>query len=112
VLINLGSVLRKSLRQYDTAARYGGEEFAVILPETDLATAMDIAERVRVAIAGMVTTVGTTRLTNTASIGVAAYPAHARDVDGLVKQADLALYRSKQNGRNRVTAAVARGGAE
>jgi diguanylate cyclase (GGDEF)-like protein len=91
----LGSMLRAS----DFAARYGGEEFLVLLPDTDRATAADVAEKLRAAIAGAeVSNIGSL----TASFGVAALPDDAGESEQLIRKADRALYTAKAAGRNRV----------
>ena len=95
-------------RPADLAARYGGEEFAILLPDTDLAGALKLAEDCRRQLeqlalphpsaAGGVVTM---------SIGVAsALPAEAGEVDALVAAADTALYEAKRGGRNRAVAAA------
>ena len=103
VLAHVGETISKTLREVDVAARYGGEEFAIILPETDLHTAEEIAERLRVAIAGSPARTTAGALPITVSIGVSSCPEKASDVDSLIRTADAALYVSKRNGRNRVT---------
>ena len=105
VLATVGQTITKTLREVDTAARYGGEEFAVILPETDLRVAEEIAERVRIAIAGTPANTSSGRLNVTVSIGVSSVPERATNADALIKTADTALYESKRAGRNRVSAA-------
>jgi diguanylate cyclase (GGDEF)-like protein len=100
VLRLVGTTLNATCREFDTAARYGGEEFAILLPETSREEALDVAERLRSAIAGM-----PSGLDVTVSAGVATFPLDATGPDGLVAAADQALYSSKRNGRNRVTAA-------
>ena len=102
VLRLVGVTLRETSREYDTPARYGGEEFAVILPATSRDEGVKIAERVRAAIAAM-----PTGLNLTASFGVATFPLDGVDPEALIRAADGALYRSKRDGRNRVTAASA-----
>jgi diguanylate cyclase (GGDEF)-like protein len=99
VLANVGAVLRTALRDLDFAGRNGGEEFAVLLPDTDIPAALNIAERVRAAIAEM--TLPGTDLAVTVSIGVAVFPAHASTPDRLERLADAALYVAKRQ-RNRV----------
>lgn len=99
VLRSLARVIERETRATDFVARYGGEEFAVILPETQLADAILVADKLRgaVANAGVHNT--------TISIGVAAVPhSEVTSADELVRAADLALYRAKKNGRNRVEA--------
>lgn len=114
VLREVARVLRDSCREIDEPARYGGEEMAVALLQTDLEGAYHLAERIRVAIAGLeiVRLDGTGAMRVTASVGVAALPETAEDKDDLVAAADGALYRAKAQGRNRTElAAVVRGGA-
>lgn len=99
VLKRIGKILAVHIRPYDIAARYGGEEFAVILPETPLETAMQLADRLRLVVeAESFAEVGHL----TISIGVASL-ASANNAAGLVEQADAALYQSKRSGRNRVS---------
>lgn len=100
-LRRVGQVLRGALRSGDVACRHGGEEFALILRGAGLHEASQVAERVRGAIAGTeVVAVGAPPLT--CSVGIAMSPAHASTADSLLKAADLALYRAKRAGRNRV----------
>ncbi|MGZ4354193.1 MAG: diguanylate cyclase [Gaiellaceae bacterium] len=100
----VAEVLRRELRDYDVPARFGGEEFAILLPETGADEAAEIAERIRCAVASMEITVDTAPgpIHITTSIGVAAYPTHADASTDLVHQADVAVYRAKVQGRNRV----------
>jgi diguanylate cyclase (GGDEF)-like protein len=100
VLANVGAVLRTALRDRDFVGRNGGEEFAILLPETDVTAALNIAERVRAAIAEMV--LAGTDVAVTVSIGVAVFPEHASTPDRLERLADAALYVAKHKGRNRV----------
>jgi diguanylate cyclase (GGDEF)-like protein len=104
VLIEVGRVLRALSRDIDEPARYGGEEMAVILPQTDVAGAELLAERMRAAVAGIEIERldGGGRLQVTASFGVASLPANAPDKDSLIAEADAALYRAKRSGKNRV----------
>lgn len=102
VLRHFGRLLKRSLRSADFAARYGGEEFAVILPNTDHAGAMVVAEQLRRAIE----TATWEDRQITASIGVATLSEQVSTIEALVDHADRALYASKQAGRNRVTQAA------
>jgi len=101
VLKQVARILRETSRDADTAARYGGEEMALILPHTDLEGSYAIAERVRTAIEAMriprLDQQGALRIT--ASLGVAA--SSNGDKDGLIAQADAALYEAKHAGKNR-----------
>jgi diguanylate cyclase (GGDEF)-like protein len=104
-LRNTAKVLERHLRKEDQAARYGGEEFAVILPGSDEAGALHLAERVREAIQKSQLVFEGARMAVTASLGAAVWPAHGLDAETLLAAADRALYAAKQSGRNRVQAA-------
>ena len=103
VLAGVGAALRAALRNQDFAGRKGGEEFAILLPDTDIATALEIAERIRAAIAEI--SLPGTDAPVTVSIGVAGFPSHASTLDRLERLADAALYVAKRQGRNRVEVA-------
>jgi diguanylate cyclase (GGDEF)-like protein len=100
VLASVGATLRSVLRTRDFAGRKGGEEFAVLLPDTEIAAALEIAERVRAAIAEI--TLPGSDVSVTASLGVAGFPDHASTLDRLERLADAALYVAKRQGRDRV----------
>jgi two-component system, cell cycle response regulator len=104
VLRELAARTKHSVRSVDLAARWGGEEFVVVMPETDLANAAAVAERLRLAVANEPFTVKATgaKLGVTISIGVAAAIAGGDHRDRLLKRADDALYSAKSAGRNRV----------
>jgi diguanylate cyclase (GGDEF)-like protein/putative nucleotidyltransferase with HDIG domain len=104
VLHGIAAVFQRHLRHSDIPARFGGEEFAVILPETTAPEAFAIAERIRRAVAEERFEVETSSepIQATVSFGVAAYPTDGTDANELVHQADLAVYRAKLQGRNRV----------
>ena len=107
VLKGIAEVFRKELRHYDVPARFGGEEFSILLPETPPEQALEIAERIRRAVAERAYEVETSSepIRATVSIGVSCYPKDAEDPNGLIHQADLAVYRAKLQGRNRVLGA-------
>ena len=92
--------LRQCSRSSDVLCRYGGEEFCVLLPETDLVTANQIAERVRLHFERMSLNHEGRPVAWTISIGVALLNPQVRSVDMLIKHADIACYQAKQNGRN------------
>ena len=99
VLAAVGVVITSTLRASDFAGRFGGEEFILLLPDTDRAGAVEVAEKLRLAIAAVEVT-GVSRPI-TASLGVAAIPADAAEPMLLLRAADRALYLAKANGRNR-----------
>jgi diguanylate cyclase (GGDEF)-like protein len=107
VLRALAETIGMELRHGDIAARFGGEEFAVVIPGADQSAALQVAERIRAAIEARRVheeTAGVP-LRATVSIGVATYPAHGRTPKELTHEADQALYRAKERGRNRVVGA-------
>jgi len=104
VLKGIAEVFRTHLRHYDVPARFGGEEFSILLPETSAEEALEIAERIRREVAARAFDVETSSqpIRATVSIGVAAYPRDGQDANELIHEADLAVYRAKLQGRNRV----------
>jgi diguanylate cyclase (GGDEF)-like protein/putative nucleotidyltransferase with HDIG domain len=108
VLKGIADVFRDELRHYDVPARFGGEEFSILLPETPTVQALEIAERIRQAVAQRKFDVETSSdpIHATVSIGVAGYPMDGVDANELIHQADLAVYRAKLQGRNRVLGAT------
>lgn len=103
VLVCLAQLLSEQLRPYDSAARYGGEEFCLVLPETTLEEALDVAERIRSKTEKLQCGVAADPLALTMSFGVVCYTGEADEtLDNLISRADKALYRAKHNGRNRV----------
>ena len=103
VLSAVANIAQRQLRAYDSAARYGGEEFVLVIPGTPLAGGVMVAERLRQAVLELSFPPPMETLTVTVSAGVATYPSPLVDsVDSLFRQADEALYRAKQGGRNRV----------
>ncbi|ALC17224.1 response regulator receiver modulated diguanylate cyclase [Desulfuromonas soudanensis] len=107
VLVAVAALLQGQLRPYDTAARFGGEEFVLVLPSTELAAAGAVAERLRKLTANLsFAREGAPDLVLTISAGVAVVsPGSSVHADDLIRQADTALYRAKQDGRNRVVLA-------
>ncbi len=105
VLRRVARVVADSSREADYPARYGGEELAVILPHTDLEGAYAIAERIRTSVESLriPRMDGQGMLNITASLGVAA--SNEGDKDGLIAQADAALYEAKRRGKNRTITA-------
>ncbi|QXE91162.1 diguanylate cyclase [Geomonas subterranea] len=103
VLSSVAGLVQQQMRAYDSAARYGGEEFALVFPGTSLNGGVVAAERLRQAVLDFSFPPPLEDLTVTVSAGVATYPSPQVDnIDSLFRRADEALYRAKQNGRNRV----------
>lgn len=101
VLRGIAAILRSNVRDIDTAGRYGGDEFGVVLAEASLDDAKEVAERIRMA-AGTLRIAEAPGLRCAVSIGIAAADSSLSSVGEWVRRADLALYRAKQEGRNRV----------
>jgi len=106
VLKAVAGAIRNQLRDYDLAARFGGEEFALTLPETELAQAAQVAERIRQTVASINLGGALADLRLTISLGVACCPApQIAGIDDLIRVADDALYVAKREGRNQVVVA-------
>jgi diguanylate cyclase (GGDEF)-like protein len=107
VLRTFAGILRETVREIDLPSRYGGEEFAVLLPQTDIEGAHNLAERLRRALASRpMTTQPGSLVAVTASFGVASFPAAATPA-ALFAAADDALYQAKHAGKNCVVSADA-----
>jgi diguanylate cyclase (GGDEF)-like protein/PAS domain S-box-containing protein len=108
VLAALSTCLRAQIRNVDLAARYGGEEFTLLLPETDQASAMMVAERIRASVSNLLTNPAPDEGTSpqpiqvTISLGVVTLSAETETLVDLIARADQALYAAKNAGRNRV----------
>ncbi len=102
VLKEIGAILQRSVRSYDWVGRYGGEEFLLILPGSTLASAQVRAEELRRAVENARILDGDQTIRITASFGVVS--GSPTDYDSLIRIADAALYRAKDNGRNCVVA--------
>lgn len=103
VIRAIGQLFNDALRPYDLAGRYGGEEFAILLPETTAEEALIFAERLRTSVESMEVAPHSIRCT--ASLGVAQMDGTTADYKELIQNADQALYKAKEEGRNRVVAA-------
>ena len=99
VLGTVAVVLQRTARATDLVARYGGEEFVLVLPDTDRAGALAMAERCRQAVAAE----EWDKRAITVSVGVSTLAPKTPEAGALVQEADVALYRSKRAGRNRVS---------
>jgi two-component system, cell cycle response regulator len=108
ILRDIAKVLTRSVRQVDFPARYGGEEFAVILPAVDLKGALVVAERLRRKVEQYEFPGDTAPLHVTISIGVTEFTEQADAPSEVVREADRAMYQSKEGGRNRVTSSPPR----
>jgi diguanylate cyclase (GGDEF)-like protein len=107
VLAGVAAVFRDSIRPSDIAARFGGEEFCVLLPDTDPATAREIAERIRGAVeeSRIEVDTATEPISVTISVGVASATEEGATARDLLHLADVAVYRAKAEGRNRIAVA-------
>ncbi len=107
-LARLSDVIRASVREIDVACRYGGEEFALILPETSRTGAYIVSERIRMDAKETfdrkpLGSSPSASISMSVSGGIAIYPTDSNSAEGLVRMADKALYRSKHEGKNRIT---------
>ena len=102
VLQEFAQRCKNSVREIDLIGRYGGEELVIILPETDLQTALQIAERTRNAIAEIPIKFPDQEISVTVSIGVATKDENTEYLETLIAPADQAMYIAKHKGRNRV----------
>jgi len=106
VLQTVAKLIVEQLRDYDVAARFGGEEFAIVLPDTALGNAVQVASRVRKKVEAMVFHGELKKLKMTISLGVASCPhTQVEGVNDLIRLADDALYSAKKDGRNKVVIA-------
>ena len=102
VLREIGTIVKGNIREIDFVARYGGEEFAVILPDTDRAGAILVAERISTIVSQKKIKAFDETVNVTVSVGVASYPENTVHPDVLIEIADKALYKAKTSGRSRV----------
>jgi diguanylate cyclase (GGDEF)-like protein len=102
VLQEFARLCRKSVRDIDLVGRYGGEELLILMPETSIERAINVAERLRLNVAGYPIPSAGAEITITASIGVAARDENTPDLETLIARADQAMYIAKHRGRNRV----------
>ena len=105
VLRRVATTIQDGVREVDVCARFGGEEIAVLLPQTTLAAAMEVAERLRISVEQRVVHYNGAPIRVTASFGVSTYPETARSRDAFFLSADKSLYQAKAEGRNRVRSA-------
>lgn len=97
--------VRAKIRKFDKLFRFGGDEFCIVLPETEWHGALEVAERVREAIASkpfLLRELGNEGVHMTASLGIASFPLHARNQKDLIERADRAMQRVKNDGKNAI----------
>jgi diguanylate cyclase (GGDEF)-like protein len=102
LLRQLTRLVQAELRYTDVLARYGGDEFIVLLPETPSRGALEVAGRIRDAVASLPLDLDGKRVSSSVSIGVASHPEDGITLDAIVARADRAMYQGKKAGRNRV----------
>jgi diguanylate cyclase (GGDEF)-like protein len=102
VLIGVAGTLVSQLREYDVIGRFGGEEFVVLLPGADILEGCRVAERLRNRVRRLSVPADDESVTVTVSVGVALFRTHGQDLLELLASADLALYRAKKSGRDRI----------
>ncbi|MCA1804668.1 MAG: diguanylate cyclase [Xanthomonadaceae bacterium] len=102
VLVGVAKTLAESIRSVDYAARYGGEEFIIVLPETNMSTARELAERICTRVRDSLYPYRDQALAVTLSIGVADIRSSDDDADAIIARADRVMYEAKEAGRNRV----------
>jgi len=102
VLRSMGTLFKDTIRGMDIAGRIGGEEFGVILPETDIKSAIDAAERIRNRFEKLKISAASNEIMATLSTGVSALLISDTSPDAIMERADKALYLAKNNGRNRI----------
>jgi diguanylate cyclase (GGDEF)-like protein len=103
VLRSLGSVIRSSIRNLDTAYRLHGDEFMVLLPETDFAGAFVVAEKIRIGAEEVGLSAGTMEMLTSVSVGLVSCPEDGTSADELMIAADRAMYQAKSLGKNQVS---------
>ncbi|MFZ1812992.1 MAG: PleD family two-component system response regulator [Rhizobiaceae bacterium] len=104
VIREFSARIRKNVRNIDLACRYGGEEFVIVMPDTDIALARVVAERIRAEVANhpFIVSEGRNQLPVTVSLGVSTIEKTGDAPEKMLKRADVALYNAKRGGRNQV----------
>lgn len=107
ILVQFAATARENIRPGDLLFRLGGDEFCCLLPETTMAQACEIGERVRARIAAAIMDLANVKVKVTASVGVASAETFGYALDVLLHEADMAAYDAKRQGRNKVVVALA-----
>jgi len=104
ILVELVNLIKDKISSHGIIARYGGDEYSVLLPETDLKKATDIAESIRKYVEDhdLSAFLAGSGIPVTISVGISAFPDNATDIAAFKEKADAALYKAKESGRNRV----------
>ncbi|EDP73300.1 GGDEF domain-containing protein, partial [Hydrogenivirga sp. 128-5-R1-1] len=102
VLKEVANIIKNTIREADLAIRYGGEEFMVLLMDVNPEKAAEIAEKIRKRVENKVIAIGSITLRKTVSIGVSVFPVDSEHFWQCIKFADVALYKAKEEGRNKV----------
>ena len=103
LIVHIAETMRSELRDADMLARFGGDEFVALLPETDCSEALQVAEIMRHKIADSSMLYENNPINIKVSVGIACFPRHGQELSQIMKMADKALYRSKNQGKNRTT---------
>lgn len=104
LLIQIAEIMKKKIKEKGMVFRYGGEEFVIIIPDINIEQALDEAEKIRKSIArNQILQQYSDYFPITISVGISSYPNYGFDAESLIKNADTAMYYSKQNGRNQCT---------
>jgi diguanylate cyclase (GGDEF)-like protein len=98
----ISGIIADNIRETDILGRYGGDEFSILLPETNIEQAVDLAERLKNLVRNTMIDIDQVKFSNTISVGVSCIGNHTKDLSDLLLYADIALYDAKLNGRNRV----------
>jgi len=109
VIVECANRIKRSIRNIDLACRFGGEEFVILMPDTDMALAQIVAERIRSEMAThpVICNNGALQVPITISVGVSSLDERYDTTEKLLKRADVGLYSAKRDGRNRVVAEAA-----
>lgn len=102
MLKEVANIIKNTIREADLAIRYGGEEFMVLLMDVNPEKAAEIAEKIRKRVENKVIAIGSITLRKTVSIGVSVFPVDSEHFWQCIKFADVALYKAKEEGRNKV----------